>query len=130
LKLESHQQIQLSRVLQELYPFVIPILKPQGRFHPKQNTVNGVIIKYRFNLLFKSSSESVRRIISSFIGILLSFKSFKYPSTLNLPTLKLSTDDSKAMFLHPKSISRCVEFKAESQNHQQLPYRTQYHPQS
>jgi hypothetical protein len=56
-----------------LYPFVIPILKPQrSRFHPKQNTV--IIIKYRFILLFKSSSESVRRIISSFIGILLSLK--------------------------------------------------------
>jgi hypothetical protein len=50
-----------------LYPFVIPILKPQrSRFHPKQNTVNGVIIKYR-SILLKSSSESVRRIISSFI---------------------------------------------------------------
>jgi hypothetical protein len=35
-----------------LYPFVIPILKPQrSRFHPKQNTVNGVIIKYRFNFI-------------------------------------------------------------------------------
>jgi hypothetical protein len=48
---------QLSRVLQDFISFVIPILKPQrSRFHPK-NTVNG-IIKYRFNLLFKSSSES------------------------------------------------------------------------
>jgi hypothetical protein len=45
-----------------LYPFVIPILKPQrSRFHPKQNTV--IIIKYRFiyysNLLQSPSEEYI-----------------------------------------------------------------------
>jgi hypothetical protein len=31
---------------------------------------------------------------------------------------------NKAIFLHPKSIKRCVAFNAEL-NHQQLPYRNQ-----
>ncbi|MNL35867.1 hypothetical protein D3C87_1579210 [compost metagenome] len=67
-------------------------------------------------LLFISSSESVRRIIFSFTGILLSPKAFKYPSALNFPTLKLSTEEIKAIFLHPKLIKCCVEFKAESKS--------------
>jgi hypothetical protein len=60
--------------------------------------------QYRFILLFKSSSESVRRIISSFIGILLSLKLL---NTLPLLTYQHSNylRRQQSNVLHPKSIS-------------------------
>ena len=67
-------------------------------------------------LSFKSSSDSERRIKLGLIAMLLFSKAFKYPSALSFPTLKLSTEENKAIFLHPILIKYCVALRAESKS--------------
>jgi hypothetical protein len=92
-------------------------LKPQrSRFHPKQKTPSMVLLSnISLHLLFKSSSESVRRIISSFIEYYYLLKLLN-----TLPLLIYNTQiiygRQQSNVLHPKSINRCVEFKAESKS--------------
>jgi hypothetical protein len=114
LKLESHQQIQLSRVLQ-FYILCYSYFKSRnGSFSSKAKTPSMVLLSNIASiLLFKSSSESVRRIISS-----LEYYHLKLLNTLPLLIYQhlnylLKTTN---VFFCPKSINRCVEFKAESKS--------------
>jgi hypothetical protein len=73
-----------------LYPLLFLFLKPHLEFfHPKHRMV---LLSNIAHFIFKSSSDPSEE----YLHLLeYYYQAFKYPSTLNLPTLKLSTEDNK-----------------------------------
>jgi hypothetical protein len=56
------------------------------------------IAHFTIQIFFRVRPKNISHLLEYY------YQAFKYPSTLNLPTLKLSTEDNSNV-LHPKSIN-------------------------